>query len=144
MMWFFWTRLESMLFSKIQLRKADEFDLLMQQIKRLLSFDKAGGWAVLSKGSSITVNGHMTTILPALLEYDLWKEHVPTKGYDQAFKDHHDKIHDMMHPCSRFEFQTTAGRIPESMRCPDCQRLMEKLTTFACCHDDAVPTIYEG
>ncbi|KAF7847643.1 hypothetical protein BT93_L2764 [Corymbia citriodora subsp. variegata] len=143
LVWFFWTRLESMLFSKIQLGKADESDFLMQQIKRLLSFDKAGGWAVLSKGSSITVNGHGTTILPALLEYDLWKEHVPTKGYDQAFKDHHDRIRDVAHPCCRFEFQSTVGRIPGSMRCPECQRLMEKLTTFVCCHDDAVSTIYE-
>ncbi|KAF8026098.1 hypothetical protein BT93_F2801 [Corymbia citriodora subsp. variegata] len=141
--WFFWTRLQSMLFSKIQLGKADEYDPVMQQIKRLLSFDKAGGWAVLSKGSSIAVNGHGTTVLPALLEYDLWKEHVPTKGYDQAYKEHHDKIHDRMHPCCRFEFQITAGRTPESMRCPECQRLMEKLTTFVCCHDEEIANIYE-
>ncbi|KAK3413104.1 protein SIEVE ELEMENT OCCLUSION B [Eucalyptus grandis] len=143
MVWFFWTRLESMLFSKIQLGKVDESDDLMQQIKRLLSFDKVGGWAILSKGSSITVNGHGTTVLPTLLEYDLWREHVPTKGYDVAFKEHHDKIHDITHPCCRFEFQSTAGRIPESMRCPECQRKMEKLTTFVCCHDEAIPTIYD-
>ncbi|KAF8037640.1 hypothetical protein BT93_B0494 [Corymbia citriodora subsp. variegata] len=142
LVWFFWTRLESMLFSKIQLGKADDSDHLMQQIKRLLSFDKAGGWAILSKGSSITVNGHGTTVLPALLEYDLWKEHVPTKGYDQAFREHHDKIRDVTQPCCRFEFQSMAGRIPESMRCPECRRLMEKLTTFVCCHDEAVPTLY--
>ncbi|KAF8037641.1 hypothetical protein BT93_B0495 [Corymbia citriodora subsp. variegata] len=138
MVWYFWTRLESMLFSKIQLGKADEDDPVMQQIKRLLSFDKAGGWAVLSRGSSITVNGHGTTVLPALLEYDLWKENVVIKGYDVAFKDHHDKIRDVTQPCCRFEFQSTGGRIPESMRCPECQRLMEKLTTFVCCHDEAV------
>ncbi|KAL3723050.1 hypothetical protein ACJRO7_035264 [Eucalyptus globulus] len=141
LVWYFWTRLESMLFSKIQLGKADEEDHMMQQIKRLLSFDKAGGWAVLSRGSAITVNGHGTTVLPALLEYDLWKEHVATKGYDVAFKEHHDKIHDVTHPCCRFEFQSMGGRIPESMRCPECQRRMEKLTTFVCCHDEVVPTI---
>ncbi|KAL3723045.1 hypothetical protein ACJRO7_035259 [Eucalyptus globulus] len=139
----FWTRLESMLSSKIQLGKVDEHDLLMQQLERLLSFDKAGGWAILSKGSSIVVNGHGTTVLPALLEYDQWKEHVPTKGYDVAFKEHHDKIHDVTRPCCRFEFQSTGGRIPESMRCPECQRLMEKLTTFGCCHEEVIPTISE-
>ncbi|XP_030544740.2 protein SIEVE ELEMENT OCCLUSION B-like [Rhodamnia argentea] len=143
MVWFFWTRLESMLFSKIQLGKADEYDPVMQQIKRLLSFDKVGGWAVLSKGSTISVNGHGTTVLPALLEYDLWKEHVPTKGYELAFKDHHDKIHDVTHPCCRFEFQSAMGRIPESMRCPECQRLMEKLTSFVCCHDEVAPIVYD-
>ncbi|KAK3413100.1 hypothetical protein EUGRSUZ_I01711 [Eucalyptus grandis] len=143
LVWYFWTRIESMLFSKIQLGKVDEDDPMMQQIKRLLSFDKAGGWAILSKGSSITVNGHGTTVLPALLEYDQWKEHVSTKGFDVTFKEHHDKIHNETQPCCRFEFSTMMGRIPESMRCPECQRLMEKLTTFVCCHDDAVPTTYE-
>ncbi|XP_010029068.1 protein SIEVE ELEMENT OCCLUSION B [Eucalyptus grandis] len=143
LVWYFWTRLESMFFSKIQLGKVDEHGLLIQQLKRLLSFDKAGGWAILSKGSSIVVNGHRNTVLPALLEYDLWKEHVPTKGYDVAFKEHYEKIRDVAHPCCRFEFQSAGGRIPESLRCPECQRLMEKLTTFVCCHEKVVPTIYE-
>ncbi|KAK3413098.1 hypothetical protein EUGRSUZ_I01709 [Eucalyptus grandis] len=141
LVWYFWTRLDSMLFSKIQLGKADEDDPMMQQIKRILSFDKTGGWALLSRGSAIAVNGHGTTVLPALVEYDLWKEHVVTKGYDVAFKDHHDKIRDVTLPCCRFEFQSAGGRIPEGMRCPECQRRMEKLTTFACCHDEVVPTI---
>ncbi|XP_056169900.1 protein SIEVE ELEMENT OCCLUSION B-like isoform X3 [Syzygium oleosum] len=143
MVWYFWTRLESMFFSKIQLGKTDEYDPVMQQIKRLLSFDKTGGWAVLGRGSSIMVSGHGTTVLPALLEYDAWKVHVATKGYDVALKEHHDKIQDVTHPCCRFEFQSTTGRIPESMRCPECKRLMEKLTTFVCCHDEVVPSIYE-
>ncbi|XP_031380311.1 protein SIEVE ELEMENT OCCLUSION B-like [Punica granatum] len=137
MIWFFWTRLESMLFSKIQLGKADDHDIVMQEIKRLLSYDKSGGWAVLAKGSSVVVNGHATTMLPTLVEYDLWKEHVPNKGYDLAFKDHHDKLHGIAYPCCRFEFPSAAGRIPEWMKCPECQRLMDKLTTFLCCHDDA-------
>ncbi|KAI6700776.1 hypothetical protein NL676_015100 [Syzygium grande] len=143
MVWFFWTRLESMLFSKIQLGKVDESDLMMQQIKMLLSFDKAGGWAVLSKGSSIAVNGHGTTVLQALREYDQWKEYVQTKGFDNAFGERHGNIHKATQPCCRFEFQSTAGRIPESMRCPECKRRMEKLTTFVCCHDEPVLSIYE-
>lgn len=147
MVWFFWTRLESMLLSKIQLGKADDHDIIMQEIKKLLSYDKAGGWAVLANGSSVVVNGHGATVLPALLEYDLWKEHVPVKGYDLAFKDHHDKLHEIARPCCRFEFPSTGGRIPDRMKCPECQRLMEKLTTFLCCHDDAhhgtMTNIYE-
>ncbi|KAI6700780.1 hypothetical protein NL676_015104 [Syzygium grande] len=140
MMWLFWTRLESMLFSKIQLRKADEHNPVMQQIKRLLSFNKAGGWAMLSRGSSIKMNGHGTTVLPALLEYDLWKENVMTKGYDVAFKEHHDRIQDLMPLCFQLDFQST---VPESIRCPECHSLMKELATFFCCHDDVVPSIYE-
>ncbi|KAF8026100.1 hypothetical protein BT93_F2803 [Corymbia citriodora subsp. variegata] len=141
MVWFFWTRLESMLFSKIQLGKVDEHIPIMQLIKRLLSFDMAGGWAVLSRGSSIIVNGHGTTVLLALLQYDVWKEQVPTKGYGRAFKEHHDKMQDATHLCCRFGLQSTMGMIPESMRCPDCQRCMEKLITYACCHEEDFTTI---
>ncbi|KAK4772639.1 hypothetical protein SAY86_014414 [Trapa natans] len=135
MIWFFWTRLESMLFSKIQLGKANDHDVVMQEIKRLLSYDKAGGWAVLANGPNVVVNGHGTTVLPTLEEYDLWKEHVATEGYDVAFKDHHRKLHGIAQPCCRFEFPSAAGRMPDQMKCPECQRVMEKLVTFLCCHD---------
>ncbi|XWS40660.1 hypothetical protein CRYUN_Cryun17cG0014600 [Craigia yunnanensis] len=135
MVWFFWTRLQSMLFSKIQLGRADDHDPMMQQIKKLLSYDREGGWAVLSRGSNIVVNGHSTTVLPALGGYDEWKVNVADKGFDLAFKEYHDRLHDVAHPCCRFEFPTTT-RIPESMRCPECRRIMDKYTTFLCCHDE--------
>ncbi|KAJ0113606.1 hypothetical protein Patl1_02887 [Pistacia atlantica] len=141
MVWFFWTRLESMLFSKIQLGRADDHDPMMQEIKKLLSYDRDGGWAVLSKGSQVVVNGHGTTIVPALLEYDIWKENVPVKGFDVSFKEHHQKLHGIAHPCCRFEFSSHFGRTPQSMTCPECLRVMEKFTTFCCCHDDHVPGI---
>ncbi|XP_065880033.1 protein SIEVE ELEMENT OCCLUSION B [Euphorbia lathyris] len=142
MIWFFWTRLESMLFSKIQLGKIDEHDPMMQEIKKLLSYDKEGGWAVLSRGSNVVVNGHSTTVLPTLVEYDMWKENVPVKGFDQSFKEHHDKLHGIAHPCCRFEFSTTASRIPERLKCPECHRAMEKLITFCCCHEEIPEILY--
>ncbi|CAL1358233.1 unnamed protein product [Linum trigynum] len=139
MIWFFWTRLESMLFSKIQLGKIDDHDPMMQEIKKLLSYDKEGGWAILSNGSNIISNGHGNTVLTTLIEYDLWKEHIPVKGFDLSFDEHHKKIHGVTYPCCRFEFPNTVGRIPESMRCPECHRTMEKYTTFLCCHDVGNP-----
>ncbi|XP_057491143.1 protein SIEVE ELEMENT OCCLUSION B-like [Actinidia eriantha] len=139
MVWFFWTRLESMLFSKIQLGKADDNDPMMQEIKKLLSYDKSGGWAVLSKGNNVVVNGHSTTMLPTLIDYDLWKEHVTVKGFDRSFKDHHAMHHGRAHPCCRFEFPSHSGRIPLGMKCPECLRPMDKYTTFVCCHDDETP-----
>lgn len=143
MIWFFWTRLESMLFSKIQLNKADVQDPVLQEIKKLLSYDKNGGWALFSKGSSMVLNGHSSTVLPSLSEYDDWKEHVPQRGFEGAFKDHHDGLHGAAHTCCRFEFSTTAGRIPDDMRCPECHRLMEKYMTFVCCHDEnAISALY--
>ncbi|CAN1153692.1 Protein SIEVE ELEMENT OCCLUSION B [Linum perenne] len=140
MIWFFWTRLESMLFSKIQLGRNDDHDPMMLEIKKLLSYDKEGGWAVLSKGSNIISNGHGNTVLTTLVEYDLWKEHIPVKGFDLAYDDHHKKVHGVTYPCCRFEFPNTAGRIPETMKCPECHRHMEKYTTFLCCHDEGHPS----
>ncbi|KAL0549459.1 hypothetical protein IC582_013941 [Cucumis melo] len=136
MIWFFWTRIESMLYSKIQLGKADDCDPLMQEIKKLLSYDKEGGWAVLSKGSNVILNGHSTTVLPTLGSFDSWKQEAADKGFDIAFKNHHDELQGITHPCCRFEFPHTSGRIPENFKCPECDRQMEKLTTFLCCHDE--------
>ncbi|XP_021299174.1 protein SIEVE ELEMENT OCCLUSION B [Herrania umbratica] len=135
MVWFFWTRLESMLFSKIQLGRADDHDPMMQQIKKLLSYDREGGWAVFSRGSNVMVNGHSSTVVPALGGYDEWKVNAAEKGFELAFKEYHDRLHDVAHPCCRFEFPTTT-RIPDNMRCPECRRIMEKYTTFLCCHDE--------
>ncbi|CAI0457078.1 unnamed protein product [Linum tenue] len=130
----------SMLFSKIQQGKLDDHDPMMLEIKKLLSYDKEGGWAVLSKGSNIISNGHGNTVLTTLVEYDLWKEEIPVKGFDLAYDDHHKKVHGVTYPCCRFEFPNTAGRIPEGMKCPECHRYMEKYTTFLCCHDEGHPT----
>ena len=139
MMWFFWTRLESMLYSKIQLGKLDDHDPMMQEIKKLLSYGREGGWAVLSNGSNVVVNGHKTTVLQTLLEYDLWKEQVPVKGFDMAFQDHHFQLRGIARPCCRFDFPMTTGRIPETMKCPECNSTMEKFSTFLCCHDEVIP-----
>ncbi|KAJ6424000.1 hypothetical protein OIU84_024887 [Salix udensis] len=137
--WFFWTRIESMLYSKIQLGKLDDHDPMMQEIKKVLSYDREGGWAVLSNGSNIVVNGHSTTILQALVEYELWKDQVPVKGFDLALEEHHKKIHGISHPCCRFDFPVTMGRIHETMKCPECNHSMEKFSTFLCCHDEVNP-----
>ncbi|KAI9402861.1 hypothetical protein POPTR_001G340500v4 [Populus trichocarpa] len=139
MIWFFWTRLESMVYSKIQLGRLDDHDPMMQEIKKLLSYDREGGWAVLSNGSNVVANGHRTTVLQTLLEYDLWKAQVPVKGFDLAFRDHQGSIHDISRPCCRFDFPMTTGRIPETMKCPECNRTMEKFSTFLCCHDEVIP-----
>ena len=59
---------------------------MMQEIKKLLSYDNNGGWAVLSNGNDVVVNGPSTTMLPTLADYDLWKEHVTVKGFDRLVR----------------------------------------------------------
>lgn len=142
MIWFFWTRLESMLFSKIQVKKTDDHqDPLMQEIKKLLSYDKSGGWALLFKGSYVVTSGHAQTMLSTFQDYEAWKEDVPVKGFDIAFKDYHDRLRVANLPCCRFEFLMAAGRIPDRMTCPECLKHMDKYSTFLCCHDENAPKL---
>ncbi|CAL5428398.1 unnamed protein product [Camellia sinensis] len=138
MIWFFWIRLESMLFSKIKLGRVNNNDPLTNEIKKLLGYDKSGeGGAVLSKGSDVLINGHGTTVLTTLLEYeDTWKEKVDIQGFQISLKDHHDMLHRIEQRCCRFEVTSTATMILETMKCLDCLRTMEKHMTFVCCHDD--------
>ncbi|XP_052197890.1 protein SIEVE ELEMENT OCCLUSION B-like [Diospyros lotus] len=143
MVWFFWTRLESMLFSKIQLGKIDEHDQMMQEISKLLSYDQSGGWAMLSRGSEVVVNGHFTTMMSTVAEFDEWKHRVERDGFLESFNGYHSTLVMDTRPCSRFEFPITAGRNPENLKCPRCQLFMEKFLTFICWHDeDAIAALY--
>ncbi|KAJ0551085.1 putative sieve element occlusion [Helianthus annuus] len=135
LIWFFQIRLECMLFSKIQLKCADDQDLMMLEIKKLLSHVKDGSWALLCKGSQILTNGHGSTMLQTPVDFDLWKEHIPSRGFDSSFKEYHDKLHVIENNCCQFEFPIGVGRIPEGMRCPECHRSMAKSIAFSCCHD---------
>uniref|UniRef100_A0A2N9IM46 Sieve element occlusion N-terminal domain-containing protein n=1 Tax=Fagus sylvatica TaxID=28930 RepID=A0A2N9IM46_FAGSY len=143
--WFFWTRLESMLFSKIQLETDVERDIEMQEIKKLISHDKGtSGWSLLSRGSSVVVNGHGKTMLKTLLVYDSWKNTVNELGFDVAFRNAYNSLlHEESIPCSRFEFSHFAGKIPEDFKCPECGRHMEKYNSFLCCHDENAPPIFQ-
>ncbi|KAI4350602.1 hypothetical protein L6164_005047 [Bauhinia variegata] len=126
-----------MLFSKFQLQQADDHDIFIQEIKKLLSYDKQDGWFILAKGSRIVVNGHANTGLQTLIEYDnMWKEHVNKQGFEHAFEQHYRKLHTSANnPCCRFEFSLAMGRIPDKLKCPECQQQMGVLTTFQCDHD---------
>jgi len=107
------------MYSKIQLGKLDDHDPMMQEIKKLLSYDKEGRWVVLSKGSNVVVNGHSTTVLQTLVDYDLWKDQTLIKGFDLAFQDHQGRIHDIARPCYHYNFPMTMGWIPKTMKCPE-------------------------
>ena len=143
--WFFWTRLESMLFSKIQLETDVERDIEMQEIKKLISHDKEiSGWSLLSRGSSVVVNGHGKTMLKTLLVYDSWKNTVNELGFDVAFRNAYNSLlREESIPCCRFEFSHFAGKIPDDFKCPECRRYMEKYNSFLCCHDENAPPIFQ-
>ncbi|KAI3793911.1 hypothetical protein L1987_36534 [Smallanthus sonchifolius] len=139
LIWYFWTRLENMLYSKIQLERADDQDTVMLQIKRLVSYDDNGSWALLCRGSQILTTGHGSTMLQTLADFDQWKEYIPNRGFDLSFKEYHDKLHVAANNHCRFEFPNEAGRIPQGIHCPECHRLMLKYMAFHCFHDHFQP-----
>ncbi|XP_031108152.1 protein SIEVE ELEMENT OCCLUSION B-like isoform X2 [Ipomoea triloba] len=99
LVWRFWTRLRSMFLSRIHYLDAiNHFgeecnDEILQGLKKLLAYEgkntRIEGWALLSKGKKIVVCGHGAKILQVINEYEIWKENIATKGFDEAFKDHH-------------------------------------------------------
>ncbi|XP_042480802.1 protein SIEVE ELEMENT OCCLUSION B-like isoform X2 [Macadamia integrifolia] len=91
--WFFWKRLESMWYSKMQQGKIIENDHIMEEIMTMLTFDVSEqGWALISKGSSNMAKAKGDMILSCFQQYDQWKEVVGEKGFMQAVNDHLQKL----------------------------------------------------
>jgi hypothetical protein len=135
LIWFFWVRLESMWYSKVQHGKSVENDTIMQEIMTMLSFDGSDqGWAVISKGSAEMARAKGDTMLTALNEYEMWKENVAGQGFVPALNQHLID-HRTPHHCNRLILPGTAGSIPEKVVCAECGRPMEKFLMYRCCTD---------
>lgn len=131
--WFFWARLDSMLYSKMQLGQTVDSDPIMQQVLKMLSFDSGHkGWVLLSKGSEEIMKARGDLFSTCLSEYDQWKVQVQQKGFLQALKDHLLQIPDSHH-CNQFEFLVAGGMIPEILVCSECGKKMEKFIAYRCC-----------
>lgn len=133
--WFFWVRLESMWYSKMQHGKTVESDPIMQEIVSMLSFDGSDqGWVVFSKGSGEMTKAKGENIVRCLSDYDVWKNNVSSKGFLGALNDYLREIH-TPHHCNRLILPGTTGSIPERVVCAECGRPMEKFVMYRCCTD---------
>lgn len=137
--WFFWVRLESMMYSKLQLGKTIAKDHILQEIMRLLGYDGTNqGWAIITRGSTAGMpelakgNGEM--MLTSFTQYDDWKQHVETKGFLPALNDHLLHIQ-TPHHCTHLKLPGTVGSIMETVVCAECGRLMEKFYLYECCDE---------
>ncbi|XP_065628220.1 protein SIEVE ELEMENT OCCLUSION B-like [Quercus suber] len=130
----FWNRIESFFFSKTH--KKTEQDIVTQEIQKLLSYKTESGWAVLSKGSRLVVNGNGSTMLKVLEEFDKKKELVREVGFEICFKDHYEKIIQTGRHCCSVDIPMNAGKYPEHIKCPECPRIMETYISYKCCHID--------
>ncbi|PON53339.1 Sieve element occlusion [Trema orientale] len=134
----FWTSIESLFFTKVH----KIVDPVTQEIQKLLSYKNESGWAVLSKGSTVVVAGHGLTIMKVVEEFEKWKEIVKKKGFEVVFKEYHSEAIQSVRHCCRFDIPSVAGKVPETMNCPECPRNMEAFTSYKCCHIDGPASAY--
>ncbi|XP_027367350.1 protein SIEVE ELEMENT OCCLUSION B-like [Abrus precatorius] len=128
----FWSGVESLFVTKAH----NTVDAVTQEVQKMLSYKNETGWALLCKGSSVVECGHGTTILKTVVEFEKWKEVVMKKGFEFSFKEHHERIARTTHRCSHIEIPNVAGKLPETIKCPECPRTMEIFICYKCCHND--------
>ncbi|KHN13158.1 protein SIEVE ELEMENT OCCLUSION B-like [Glycine soja] len=128
----FWSGIESLFVTKVH----KQADAVTQEVQKMLSYKNETGWSLLSKGPSVVVSGHGTTILKTVAEFEKWKEVVIKKGFAVTFKEYHQKIVGTTHRCSHLEIPNVAGKLPETIKCSDCPRVMEIFISYKCCHNE--------
>ncbi|KAK4257003.1 hypothetical protein QN277_006651 [Acacia crassicarpa] len=131
--WFFWTRLESMLYSKLQHGKTVESDQIMSEVMTVLSFDGSDqGWAIFWKGGHEMARAKGDTALKCLSEFENWKESAIRDGFIPAMNEYLKQLH-TPHHCNRLILPGSTGGIPEKVVCAECGRAMEKYFMYRCC-----------
>ncbi|KAJ0539952.1 putative sieve element occlusion [Helianthus annuus] len=135
--WYFWTRLESMLYSKIHHQHGNSFenDPIMKEVMTMMSFDGSDrGWALICKGSREMGRANAELAETSLVEYENWEGDVQEYGFVPAWKAYLAKLHKPQH-CNRLILPGISGGIPEVVVCSECGRTMEKFFMFRCCTD---------
>ncbi|XP_027936338.1 protein SIEVE ELEMENT OCCLUSION B-like [Vigna unguiculata] len=129
----FWRGIESLFVTKVQ--KA--VDAVTQEVQKMLSYKNESGWALLSKGPSVVTSGYGIAMLKTVAEFEKWKEVAIKKDFGLSFKEQHAKIAAATtHRCSQLEIPNVAGKLPETIKCPDCPGVMEIFISYKCCHND--------
>ncbi|KAF5459974.1 hypothetical protein F2P56_019878 [Juglans regia] len=139
-MWYFWVRLESMLYSKMQSKKTAENDALMKELMTVHSFNGGEqGWAVVCRSlTDEMARGNGEIVLKSLQEFEKWKEEAANNQFVLALRDHMEKLHTPEH-CTRLILPgtTSTGGIPPDQKvvCAVCYRPMERYLLYRCCTD---------
>uniref|UniRef100_A0A7N2L5W7 Uncharacterized protein n=1 Tax=Quercus lobata TaxID=97700 RepID=A0A7N2L5W7_QUELO len=131
----FWTNIESLFISKAQGKT--QIDEVAQEIQKLLSYENEKEWVVLTKGSSVVLVSSGEVILKVVEEFEKWKIKLNEKDFALAFKDYHDEVFkDEKHICHHIKIPYNTGKIPETLECSHCQRIMDTHISYKCCHND--------
>lgn len=145
MVWFFWSRLESMWYSKMQQGKRVEDDNIMREVMSLLSYDSGEkSWAMITRGSGGAigeyVKAHGKEMAECLTDFDKWKPNVEIEGFLPAFGNAL-KPFDTHEHCTKLVLPSgNSPWVRGSVMCSDCMRPMEKYVLYRCCHTPAGDT----
>ncbi|KAL0920971.1 hypothetical protein M5K25_007992 [Dendrobium thyrsiflorum] len=135
MVWFFWVRLESMWYSKMQHGRNVEEDQIMQEVMQMLSFGGSDeGWAIISHGLFDMLKSHGKKLHDCLLDFENWKASVELEGFIPALAKALLPYHTHEH-CTRLILPGDTGQIQEKVICAECKLPMEKYVLFRCCKD---------
>ncbi|KAK4427033.1 protein SIEVE ELEMENT OCCLUSION B [Sesamum alatum] len=141
--WYFWTRLESMMYSKIHhgstlATTQGPGDHILAEVFTMLTYpDSNPGWALFSKGSG-SRTGEMArskgdAMLQALADFGSWTNDARENGFVPALNaylaGHHTKDH-----CNQL-ILPGIDDVPEMVVCSECHRPMEKYFMYRCCDD---------
>ncbi|KAK3228243.1 hypothetical protein Dsin_008105 [Dipteronia sinensis] len=134
--YFFWARLESMLYSKSQHGKSVENDHIMQEVMTLLGFDGSDqGWAIFCKGTFKDVaRAKGDRALTSMLEFGNWSGEANQIGFVQGLNNYLQQLH-TPHHCNRLILPGTDGGLPGKVICAECGRIMERFFMYRCCVD---------
>lgn len=133
----FWSRLESILYSKLKHFKAsDKYDILMKEAMAILGFDGSDNeWAIFSEGASGMARAKGDMALHCMTNYHAWYNHETCKdSFMTALNTYLLKQHSSKH-CYRLMFPEVNWGVPDKMVCFECGRLMEKYIMYRCCDD---------
>ncbi|KAJ8772865.1 hypothetical protein K2173_028042 [Erythroxylum novogranatense] len=126
-------RLESMLFSKIQVGVTAETDPILFGIQKLLSYSETTEWAMLSQGSEIKVCGLGSLVKQTFLQFSQWQAQA-THDFAAAFVGYYQEHRKFQLPPCRMEFPPCGPYIPSQLLCPECNCIMKRNITFSCYH----------
>ncbi|PWA59958.1 sieve element occlusion [Artemisia annua] len=130
-----WTRLESMLYLKLQHKKSYKTDPIMKEVMTMMSFDGSNqGWAFICDGSSEMARANADLASQSFEEYRNWDVKKKQIGFVPALREYLTKLHKSEH-CNRLILPWNSGGIPEVVECSECGRKMEKFFMFRCCTD---------
>ncbi|KAK9734029.1 hypothetical protein RND81_04G109900 [Saponaria officinalis] len=134
---YFWTRLESMLYTRTQYSHTNvDNDNFIKQIMAVLGFGSGHeGWASIGKpGTTEIVQAKGDHIVASISEQE-FAAHSKERGFVSAitkFIGTHQG--NCGFHCNRVEFPSVPGAgVPSKVTCTDCQRPMDKYILYKCC-----------